>query len=119
MRIDVWLWSVRVYKTRAQATAACRAGHVKVGGASVKAAYPVKIGDRVSAKTDALMTRQLEVTGFIHKRVSATEAAKNYVDHTPPPPPREAVAFVPVRPRGAGKPSKRELREINRLRGRE
>ncbi|MEV8254178.1 RNA-binding S4 domain-containing protein [Rhodoglobus sp. NPDC076762] len=118
VRVDSWLWAVRVYKTRSQATAACRAGHVKIGGTSVKAAQPVRIGDQVRIRI-AGFDRILVVKQTIVKRVSAVTAAESYIDETPPPPSREERAFAPLRDRGAGRPTKRERREIDKLRGRD
>lgn len=118
VRVDSWLWAVRVYKTRSQATTACRAGHVKIGGASVKAAQAVKIGDQVRVRI-AGFDRILVVKQTIVKRVSAVTAAESYVDETPPPPTREERAFAPMRDRGAGRPTKRERRDLEKLRGRD
>lgn len=116
-RVDRWLWAVRVYKTRAAATTACRGGHVEIGGAKAKPASSVRVGDRVTARVGE-RERVLEVVDVIDKRVGAPEAAACFVDHSPPPPPREAVPAVPVRDPGAGRPSKRERRLLDRARGR-
>lgn len=118
VRVDSWLWAVRVFKTRSQATTACRAGHVKVGGTSVKAAHPVRIGDQVKIRI-AGFDRILVVKQTIVKRVSAVTAAESFIDETPPPPSKEEVAFAPRRDRGAGRPTKRERRELEKLRGRD
>ncbi|MGV8851587.1 MAG: RNA-binding S4 domain-containing protein [Rhodoglobus sp.] len=118
VRVDSWLWAVRVFKTRSQATAACRAGHVKIGGASVKAAQPVRIGDQVKIRI-AGFDRILVVKQTIVKRVSAVTAVESFIDETPPPPSREEVALAPRRDRGAGRPTKRERRELEKLRGRD
>ena len=88
VRVDVWLWAVRVFKTRSAATAACRAGHEQV----------------------------LEVVQLLTKRVGAPVAAKAYVDHSPPPPPALHAA-VPRRDRRTGRPTKKDRREMDRLRG--
>jgi ribosome-associated heat shock protein Hsp15 len=117
VRVDAWLWAVRVYKTRSAATSGCRAGHVRVGGDRAKAAQPVHIGDEVRVRI-AGFDRILTVKRLIVKRVSAAEAAECYADLTPPPPPREGVALPPKRDRGAGRPTKRDRREMERLRGR-
>ena len=116
-RVDAWLWAVRVYKTRSAATAACRAGHVRVNGERAKAAQPVRPGDELRVRI-AGFDRILIVRQTITKRVGAALAAAAVDDRTPPPPPREMTAFVPVRDRGAGRPTKRERRETDRLRGR-
>jgi ribosome-associated heat shock protein Hsp15 len=110
------LWAVRVYKTRSLATAACRAGHVRINGERVKAAQNVHVGDEVRARISGF-DRILRVSRLAVKRGSAQVAAECFVDLTPPPPPRESVAFVPVRDRGTGRPTKRDRREIERLRG--
>jgi len=117
-RVDSWIWAVRVVKTRSAATAACRAGHVKVNGERAKAAQSVKIGDEVRVRSDGF-DRVLVVRALIVKRVSAPVAAASYTDNTPPPPPREEVALAPLRDRGAGRPTKRERRDLEKLRGRE
>jgi ribosome-associated heat shock protein Hsp15 len=118
VRVDSWLWAVRVFKTRSQATTACRAGHVKIGGTSVKAAQSVKVGDQVQIRI-AGFDRILVVKQTIVKRVSAATAAESFIDETPPPPSREEVAMAPRRDRGAGRPTKRERRELEKLRGRD
>ncbi|MDF2573228.1 MAG: RNA-binding protein [Agromyces sp.] len=117
VRIDAWLWAVRQFKTRSAATAACRAGHVRVNGERAKAAQPVRPGDEVRVRVDGF-DRMLVVRQTLVKRVSATLAAAALEDRTPPPPPRESVPVVPVRERGAGRPTKRERRDLERLRGR-
>ncbi|NLP85875.1 RNA-binding S4 domain-containing protein [Microbacterium sp. CFH 90308] len=118
VRVDAWLWAIRVYKTRSAATTACRAGHVRVNGDRVKAAQPVRPGDELRVRINGF-DRILVVKQPIAKRVGAAVAAEAVDDQTPPPPPRELAAFVPVRDRGAGRPTKRERRDIDRLRGRE
>ncbi|MDH6237250.1 RNA-binding S4 domain-containing protein [Cryobacterium sp. CG_9.6] len=115
-RVDSWAWGVRLFKTRSMATAACRAGHVRVNGEKAKAAQSLHIGDEVRVRSDGF-DRILMVSRLIVKRVGATVAADCYVDQTPPPPPREEVALVPMRDRGAGRPTKRERRDIEELRG--
>lgn len=115
VRIDSWLWAVRVYKTRSAATTACRAGHVRVGGERAKASQPVRIGDDVRVRI-AGFDRILVVRQLLTKRVGAPLAAEAAEDRTPV---REPVALVAVRDRGAGRPTKRERRDIDRLRGRD
>ena len=118
VRADAWTWAVRVYPTRSAASAACKAGHVKVNDVSVKPAHPVRPGDTVRAVTPG-GERILVVTGLIEKRTSATLAALQYDDLTPPPPPKEERPSVILRDRGAGRPTKRDRRVIDRLRGRD
>lgn len=116
VRVDVWLWSVRVFKTRSQATTACRAGHVQIAGERVKAARPVAIGDTVRVRLTG-QEKILEVTGLLSKRVGAVVAAQNYIDHSPPPLPA-LFSAVPRRERGSGRPTKKERRQLDRLRSR-
>lgn len=117
VRIDVWVWAVRIFKTRSDAAAAVRAGHVKLNGVAVKPAQQVVPGDRVRVWVNH-RELQLEVTATVRKRVGAPVARTCYVDHSPPPPPKEIMASLPRRDRGAGRPTKRERRELDRLRGR-
>jgi len=117
VRADAWVWAIRLYATRSAATAACKAGHVKVNDSSAKPAQVVRVGDRVRALTPG-GERIVEVTGLISKRTSAPLAALRYVDHTPPPPPKEERPATVLRERGAGRPTKRDRRLIERLRGR-
>lgn len=114
VRLDAWLWSVRIYKTRTDATAAVRAGHVRVNGNPVKAAQAVVPGDRIRVRK-AGNEFDLEVVQLLTKRVSAQVARTSYVDHAPPRV-RPAVPMVPVRDRGAGRPTKKDRRELDRLR---
>lgn len=114
VRIDSWLWAVRVYKTRSAATTACRAGHIRLNGDKVKAAQAVKIGDEVRIRI-AGFDRILIVKQLLVKRVGAPLAALAYDDRTPA---REPQAALGQRDRGAGRPTKRERREIDRLHAR-
>jgi len=117
-RVDAWLWAVRIYKTRSAATTACRAGHVRVNGDRAKAAQPVRPGDVLLVRI-AGFDRILIVRKPISKRVGAALVAESGEDRTPPPLAKELTAMVPVRDRGAGRPTKRDRRDIEKLRGRE
>ena len=116
VRVDAWAWGIRLFKTRSAAATACKAGHVRVNGERAKPATPVVVGDEVHVRGGEL-ERIVIVTGLLTKRVSATVAVTAYEDHSPPPPPRE-VRVVAERDRGTGRPTKRERRELDRLRGR-
>ncbi len=104
-------------KTRSDAAAACRGGHVEINGKAAKPASPVKVGDRVEAYLHD-RERILEVRNLIVKRVGASLAVDCYVDHSPPLPEREQDVPVFQRDRGAGRPTKRDRRRLDRLRGR-
>lgn len=114
VRVDAWIWGVRMFKTRSAAAAACRAGHVQVNGDRAKPATTVTIGDEVRVRTD--VERIVEVRRLLTKRAAAPIAAEAIIDRSPPPVPRDAL--VARRERGAGRPTKRERREIDRWRGR-
>ncbi len=116
-RVDSWIWSVRLVKTRSAASSACRAGHVRVNGARVKPAHSVRAGDEVRLREEG-RERIVVVERVISKRASAPVAAECYVDHSPPPPPREKMVPVARRERGAGRPTKRERRSLEKLLGR-
>ncbi|MHB1444158.1 MAG: RNA-binding S4 domain-containing protein [Acidimicrobiales bacterium] len=114
-RADQWLWAVRLYRTRSAATEACRGGHVRVNGSSAKAATPVRPGDRVEVQLHEWQ-RTLEVVTPIDKRVGAPAAVAAYIDHTPPRPAREEAVAVFTREAGAGRPTKRDRRRLDRFR---
>ncbi|MFE2726903.1 RNA-binding S4 domain-containing protein [Kitasatospora sp. NPDC059327] len=115
VRVDSWIWSVRLTKTRALAAAACRAGHVRVNGERVKPAQALKSGDEVRVRQDGY-ERVVTVKRLVRKRVGAGVAAECLVDSSPPRPPRELLAAAGERDRGAGRPTKRDRRELDQLR---
>ncbi|MEU8684134.1 RNA-binding S4 domain-containing protein [Streptomyces sp. NPDC001219] len=115
-RIDSWIWSVRLTKTRSLAAAACRAGHVRVNGERVKPAHGVRNGDEVRLR-HAGRERIVVVSRLVRKRVGAAVAAECFVDNSPPVPPRAEVPVTGLRDRGTGRPTKRDRREIDQLRG--
>ncbi|NUS85808.1 MAG: RNA-binding S4 domain-containing protein [Streptomyces sp.] len=116
VRVDSWIWSVRLTKTRSLAATACRGGHVRVNGERVKAAHAVRPGDEVRL-FHAGRERIVVVKRLVRKRVGAAVAAECFIDNSPPPPPREELAAVGHRDRGAGRPTKRDRRDMDRLRG--
>jgi ribosome-associated heat shock protein Hsp15 len=116
IRVDKWLWAARCFKTRGLASDACNAGHVKVNGGAAKPAKVVRPGDRVEVRTPAGL-RILEIVALAERRGPAAAARELYVDHSPPPPPREMTAPLLVRERGTGRPTKRDLRLLRKLRG--
>ena len=112
--MDRWLWAVRLTKTRPDAAAACRGGHVRINDKPAKPATTVSPGDEVRARVGDT-TRILEVVRVIQKRVGAVDAATCFIDRTPKP---TAESAVPVarRDRGAGRPTKRERRVLDKFR---
>lgn len=115
VRVDAWLWAIRAYKTRSAATAACRAGHIRVNGNPVKASQSVIIGDTIRVRESG-WERILEVRRLIAKRVGAEAASHCFTDHTPPRPVAPKLG-LPQRDRGAGRPTKKDRRDMEKLRG--
>ena len=115
--MDRWLWAVRLCKTRSAASAACRGGHVRINGVRAKPAAPVGPGDVVKARIHG-RERVVEVRRSIDRRVGAAVAAECLVDRSPAPAPQDTVAQVERRNPGAGRPTKRERRQLDRVRGR-
>jgi ribosome-associated heat shock protein Hsp15 len=82
LRIDKYLWAIRLFKTRSLASAACDSGKVKFEGTQVKAAKQVHVGDEYDVRTDGRLWR-IKVTALLHNRMAYTEAIKYYTDITP------------------------------------
>ncbi|WP_020666509.1 RNA-binding S4 domain-containing protein [Amycolatopsis nigrescens] len=113
-RLDRWLWAVRLLKTRPDAAAACRGGHVRVNDRPAKPATAVSPGDEIRARVGDT-TRIVEVVRVIQKRVGAADAVTCYIDRTPAPP-SDTPPPVARRDRGAGRPTKRERRVLDKFR---
>jgi ribosome-associated heat shock protein Hsp15 len=117
VRLDKWLWAARFYKSRSLAQAACDGGKVDVNGQAAKPSRMVRPGDRIRM-TVGEWRRELVVKALSERRGPAAEARTLYDDLSPPPPPR---TFRPpravVREAGLGRPTKRERRLHDRLRG--
>ena len=118
VRVDKWLWSVRIFKSRTLASEACKRNHVKIDGRPLKPSYSISIGDHLEVHKGGF-NLQFQVVKLIEKRVSATLAAPCYVDHTPE---SERTKFsdwfigkapAEVRLKGQGRPTKKERREID------
>lgn len=119
LRADKWLWAVRVFKTRSVAADACNAGKVKVDGDSIKPAKELKVGDTIHI-TREQQRLVYKVVKLIAKRVGAPEAQACYEDLTPTDEQEgklPSVFFFPNRDRGAGRPTKKERRDMGKLRG--
>lgn len=118
-RIDQWLWSVRIFKTRSMATQACRKGKVSIDQVAVKPSRQVKAGDVVVVRKPPV-DYHFRVLGKICKRVSAKVAAEYFEDITP----REELVkrefrdtFFVRRPKGTGRPTKKDRRNLDKLMG--
>lgn len=119
-RLDKWLWSVRVFKTRAEAAAVCRNGRVQVNGIDAKPGRDVHVGETVTAKV-GMITRTLKVLGVPKSRVGARLLPEFVQDLTPPAEYERAkqasLEHMLARERGKGRPTKRDRREMGRLFG--
>lgn len=114
VRIDRWLWAVRLYKTRSLAAKACLAGHVKIAGQSVKPSRDVRVGDVVQARA-GYVNRTVKVLGLLQRRVGP-KVALDFVEELTP---REEFARArdeatknrPLHPPGFGRPTKKQRRQ--------
>jgi len=116
-RIDKWLWSVRAYKTRSLATAACRSGKVRIEGNQVKPSRMIRVGDVIHFRKDSI-TRVYKVNSLIEKRVSAKLAVDHYDEMTPQDE-LEKLEHMKSgqawREKGKGRPTKKDRRIIDNL----
>ncbi|UCH10489.1 MAG: RNA-binding S4 domain-containing protein [Fidelibacterota bacterium] len=124
LRLDKWLWAARFYKTRRQATQACQAGKVKLNGQSAKPGKSIKIGDELQI-TRKMYKQQIRITGLNQRRTAPRIAAALYDDLTSPEVIEQAQlqrtlesAFYRDR-RKTGRPTKRDRRLLQRLKGRD
>jgi ribosome-associated heat shock protein Hsp15 len=121
LRIDKYLWAIRLFKTRSQAADACDNGKVKLQGTNVKASKPVSMGDVFDVKAEGRKW-VIKVTGLLDKRAAYTEAIKNYEDITPPED-LDVVKFqassfnTGKRLSKVGRPTKRDRRDIEGFMG--
>ena len=120
-RLDSYLWAIRMYKSRSLASDAIKSNKVKLNDEIVKAAHIVKIGERYTMSFPQGIKKIIEVTGIIDKRQSFEIAKANYIDHSPPIEKLErmpSVFFMPnmQRDRGAGRPTKKDRRDMDNFR---
>ncbi len=117
VRADKWLWAVRLYKSRSLAARACEAGHVKIGGQSIKPARDVHPGEVITALTGRV-NRTVKVLVLLDRRVGARLVSDYVEDLTPPEEyarAREASEPLVHFPKGFGRPTKRQRRQIERF----
>lgn len=118
VRIDKWLWSVRLFKSRSMATDACKAGKIKIKENNAKPSYLVTVGDVIEVKKNGF-NLIFKVVNIIDKRVSAVLAAPCFEDLTPMEELNKykewfvGKAGAEFRQRGEGRPTKKERREID------
>jgi len=121
LRLDKYLWAIRLFKTRTQAAAACDTGKVKFSGHQAKAAKQVNVGEEYEIKTEAKRWR-IRVSGLLHKRVAFAEAIKYYIDITPAEEIErlqfQAASFhTGKRLSKVGRPTKKQRRDIDDFMG--
>lgn len=118
IRIDKYLWAIRMYKTRSLASDACKSGKVKMDEQAVKASRDVKVGDIIEMRIGQ-MNKVIEIKEIIKNRVKGTLAIEKYTDLTP----QEELERMEMirqmktehRDRGAGRPTKKERRDLERI----
>ncbi len=118
IRIDKWLWVVRLFKTRTQAAEACKSGKIKIGDQAVKASREISVGDIIKLHLNPIV-KTVEVKTVIKNRIGAKLVADNIIDHTP----QEEYDKLKLvnemnyerRDRGVGRPTKKERRIITKL----
>ena len=115
VRIDKYLWAVRIAKTRGAAADLCKRGKIRVNGSRCKPSRMVAIGDRITLRRDNL-DGEYEVTAVLDKRVGAKAVAGYLADHTPPETVRQRALIrsikTPRRKKGTGRPTKKERRVL-------
>lgn len=120
LRIDKYLWAIRIFKTRTLATEACKAGRVKMDGQNIKPSHEVKVGETYNV-SKGIERKVIKVTGLLTNRVDAKTAVNFYDDLTPVEETHgfKSMFHAPVlrRDRGTGRPTKRDRREIDDLTG--
>ena len=121
LRLDKYLWAIRLFKTRTVAAAACESGKVKFDGIQAKPSRNVSLGDEYEVKTETKRWR-IKVTGLLEKRVAAAEAIKNYIDITPEEEVQrlqyQAASFhTGKRQSKIGRPTKKERRDLEGFHG--
>jgi len=118
VRIDKWLWAVRIFKTRSQAAAACKGGKIKIDGQNVKASRELKQGEQISISLTVYL-KTVRVKALLHNRVGA-KLVENYMEDLTPQEEYEKQKIKQelnkeYRQRGEGRPTKKERRIIERL----
>jgi ribosome-associated heat shock protein Hsp15 len=121
VRIDKWLWCVRIYKTRSMATEACRSGKVTINGQEVKPSRDVAVSDHIKIVVNPHFTKTLEVLELLFNRVGAKLVSNYAADITPQDEYERLRIFnelqVEKRDRGIGRPTKKQRRDIEKLKG--
>jgi len=119
VRVDKWLWSVRIFKTRSQATEACKKGRILIDDQPVKASRVLKVNNIVQVKKPPVLY-SFRVLGLLGKRLSA-KAVAEYSENITPEEELDKLkvreTFFIARDKGTGRPTKKDRRIIDKLRG--
>lgn len=116
VRIDKWMWAVRLFKTRSQATEACRKGRVEIGNLPVKPSREIRVGEIIKIRRQPI-NRSFKVLALSEKRMSAKLTENFLEDVTPPeeleiPEIQKQMNWI-IRERGSGRPTKRDRRKLD------
>ena len=117
IRLDTYLWAIRMYKSRSLASEAIKGNKVKLNDENVKASHTIKIGEIYTLSMSQGVKKIIEVSGFIEKRQSFETAKQHYIDHSPPVEKTEKLEdlFFKVnvkRDKGTGRPTKKDKRDL-------
>ncbi|MBI3510152.1 MAG: RNA-binding S4 domain-containing protein [Bacteroidetes bacterium] len=118
MRLDKWLWCVRIFKTRTHASNACKGGKIKMNGEAAKASKEIKAGDEINFKS-GVITKTIRVKDFPKNRI-AGKVAKDFYDDLTSPEEYERLKMMkemgpPVFFTGKGRPTKKDRRRLDGL----
>ena len=116
VRIDKWLWAVRIFKTRSQATEACKKGHITIGDSIVKASREVQVGEIIKVRKSPI-TKSFKVLALSGKRMGA-KLVDNFVEDVTPPEEIELLEMQKhmrwsTREKGTGRPTKKDRRDLD------
>jgi len=116
VRVDKWIWAVRIFKSRSQATDACKSGKVSINGIAIKPSRIIDVGDIIEVKKEQI-NMLLEVVDILEKRVGA-KLVSNFMNDLTPSEEYNKIDLLKsksfeFRNKGLGRPTKKERREIN------
>lgn len=122
IRIDTYLWAIRIFKTRSLTSDAIKGGKVKLNESNIKPAHIVKIGEIYTISASSNYKKIIEVTGLTDKRGNFETAKKYYIDHSPPmkKEDKQAKAFFTMnikQEKGTGRPTKKNRRDLGKKGG--
>lgn len=118
VRIDKWLWAVRIFKTRTAASEACKKGRVLIGGTAVKPSRNIRVGEVIKVRKPPV-TYSFKVLGLAEKRMGA-RLVSEYMENVTPPEQYELLELNRIsgfvdRQRGTGRPTKKERRDLDQF----